>query len=99
MIKANWNDCFTDPSRNVSKYVKSINLSAGSGVNITITGTGAADADNKDFFLRAMDSNGDPMSFPTDFGKHIHSWQCGVNKNSDAIAFKYLPSNCVQLAK
>lgn len=92
----NYHTCYTDPSNTVSQYVKRLDVAGGGAIiHAQVHGTGAADADDKWFHLVAVNSAGDPMSFPTDFGNHIARWKCQTDSSAaQAIAVKYLPANC-----
>lgn len=91
-----YHTCHTDPSQNVSKYVKMIDTAGGGAIiHAQIDGTGSADADGKLFHIVAVDSSGNPMSFPTNLGEPIASWKCEPDSSAaHALPAKYLPANC-----
>lgn len=90
-----YHSCHTDPSKPVSKYVKRVYTQEDGAIHVELTGTGIADVDDRWLHLLPIDSEGRPMTFPTDFGKAIRRWHCAPDTAARfAVNTKYLPTSC-----
>ncbi len=87
--------CNTDPSRPVTRYVKSIVTRDDGAILVQMTGSGRSGFDDGWFALAPQDASGAAVSLPEDEGAIIRSWRCEPDATAgQPIDERFLPDSC-----